>query len=296
MNRMTESKRQGVRAGKIARMVYSSESQVKHPIRLIQLMWQDLLDSRELAWRLIIRDIKAQYRQSFLGFVWAFIPPVITALMFVLAKSNGIVNIGETNLPYPAYVMFSTALWQTFAESVTLPIQQVNAAKTMLARIRFPREALILSAEGQVLFNFGIKVILIVAVFLWFRIPITWSILLAPVALIHLIILGAAIGTFLSPLGSLSSDVTKGLTFILSFWMLLTPVVYPTPKTGIFATIVSLNPVTPLLVTTRELASTGYISDPQGFWIASMIAVIGLLFSWFFYRLAMPFVIERISS
>jgi lipopolysaccharide transport system permease protein len=292
MNRMAE----GIRARKISRMVYSAESEVKHPIRLVQLMWQDLLNSRELAWRLLIRDIKAQYRQSFLGFIWAFIPPVITALMFVLVKNNGIVNIGETNLPYPAYVMFSTALWQTFAESVTLPIQQVSAAKTMLARIRFPREALILSAEGQVLFNFGIKVILIVAVFLWFRIPITWSIILAPVALIHLIILGTAIGTFLSPLGSLSSDVTKSLTFLLSFWMLLTPVVYPTPKTGIFATIVNLNPVTPLLVTTRELASTGHISDPQGFWIVSFIAVIGLIISWFIYRLAMPFVIERISS
>jgi lipopolysaccharide transport system permease protein len=296
MSRMTESKRQGIRAEKASRMVYSAESQVKHPIHLVQLMGQDLLNSRELAWRLLIRDIKAQYRQSFLGFLWAFIPPIITALGFMLAKNNGIVNIGETNLPYPAYVMISTALWQTFAESLTLPIQQVNAAKTMLARIRFPREALILSAEGQVLFNFAIKLILIVGVFVWFRIPVTWSLLVAPVALIHLIILGTAIGTFLAPLGSLSNDVTKSLTFLLSFWMLLTPVVYPIPEQGIFATIVRLNPVTPLLVTTRELASTGHVSDPQSFWIASIIAVIGLIFSWFIYRLAMPFVIERMSS
>ncbi len=294
MSRIAESQRRA--GGQSLKMVYSAESQVKHPVRLVQLMWADLLSSRELAWRLLVRDIKAQYRQSMLGFVWAFIPPIVTALGFMLAKSNGIVNIGETNFPYPAYVMFSTALWQTFSESVSLPIQQVNTSKTMLARIRFPREALILSAEGQVLFNFAIKLILIVGVFIWFRIPITWSVLIAPVALIHLIILGTAIGTFLAPLGSLSNDVTKSLTFILSFWMLLTPVVYPIPEQGLFATIVRLNPVTPLLVTTRELATVGQISDPSAFWIASILAYLGLILAWFIYRLAMPFVIERVSS
>ncbi|NEO61989.1 MAG: ABC transporter permease, partial [Moorea sp. SIO4G2] len=48
--------------------------------------------------------------------------------------------------------------------------------------------------------------------------------------------------------------------------------------------------------TTRELATTGVISDPLGFWVASGIAVVGLLLAWIFYRLSMPFVVERMSS
>ena len=56
------------------------------------------------------------------------------------------------------------------------------------------------------------------------------------------------------------------------------------------------NPVTPLLVTIRELATTGLLSEPVQFWVASLVALVGLLLSWLFYRLAMPFVIERISA
>ncbi len=38
---------------------------------MVRAMGQDLLASRELAWRLMVRDISAQYRQSLFGVVWA---------------------------------------------------------------------------------------------------------------------------------------------------------------------------------------------------------------------------------
>lgn len=83
---------------------------------------------------------------------------------------------------------------------------------------------------------------------------------------------------------------------ITGFWLFLTPVVYPVPGEGTFGFLVRLNPVTPLLVTIRELATTGVISDPAGFWIASLMTLVGLLLTWVAFRLAMPFVIERVSS
>lgn len=60
-------------------VVYTPESQLRRPRDLVQSMWQDLLASRELAWRLMVRDISAQYRQSFLGIFWAFLPPIAKA-------------------------------------------------------------------------------------------------------------------------------------------------------------------------------------------------------------------------
>jgi lipopolysaccharide transport system permease protein len=277
-------------------IVYTPESQLKHPIQLFTQMWRDLLACRELAWQLLIRNISAQYRQSFLGIFWAFAPPIVTAIGFTFANNAKIVNIGATDIPYPAYVMFSMALWQTFTEAINGPLQAVTSAKQMLSRINFPREALILAKLGEVFFNFGIKLILIVAIFLWFQIPITWNIILAPVALIHLVILGTFFGLLLAPLGALYNDISKSLTLIIGLWLFLTPVVFPIPQGGGLAKIVQLNPVTPLLVTTRELATTGVVSNPSAFWIASIFAIVGLLLAWVVYRLAMPFVVERMSS
>ncbi|MDJ0702386.1 MAG: hypothetical protein QNJ46_03820 [Leptolyngbyaceae cyanobacterium MO_188.B28] len=67
---------------------------------------------------------------------------------------------------------------------------------------------------------------------------------------------------------------------LIRIWWWLTPVVYPAPSgEGLFGFFVKLNPVTPLLVTTRELATTGVLSDPQGFWWASLVALVGLMFA-----------------
>jgi len=278
------------------RVVYTPESRIRHPIHLFREMGRDLLASRELAWRLLVRDISAQYRQSLFGVAWAFVPPVITAAGLVVARDVGAVNIAQTDIAYPAYVMFSMALWQTFSESLNGPIAALNQAKPMLAKINFPCEAIILSQLGQVFFNFGIKLFLIVGLFLWFQVPVGWTVVLAPVALIHLIVFGTFIGLFLAPAAALYGDVGKALPLVLTPWLLITPVIFPVPTSGIFAIIVRLNPVTPLLVTIRELAIGLPLSEQTGFWVASAIGWAGLLLAWVFYRLTMPFIIERMSS
>jgi lipopolysaccharide transport system permease protein len=277
-------------------IVHTPESLLRHPVQLFKQMWRDLLASRELAWRLMVRDLKAQYRQSFLGIAWAFLPPIFMAAGFTLANDAKVISVRATDIPYPAYVMFSTALWQTFVEALNGPVQGVTLAKPMLARVNFPREAIILAKLGEVFFNFAIKLILIVALFVWFGVPVSWTVILAPVALIHLIMLGTLIGMLLSPLGALYQDVSKGITMATGFWLFLTPVIYPVPSQGTFGLLVKLNPVTPLLVTTRELATTGVISEPFGFWVVSILTIVGLVLTWIAFRLAMPYAIERISS
>jgi lipopolysaccharide transport system permease protein len=272
------------------RVVYTPESSIRHPLQMAQAMGRDLLASRELAWRLLVRDISAQYRQSLFGVVWAFVPPLITAATLTFARNAGVVNIADTDIPYPAYVMFSMALWQTFTDALMGPIQAVGAAKPMLAKINFPREAIVLAKLGEVFFNFGIKLLLIVALFLWFRIPVPWTVVLAPVGF------GTALGLWLAPMAALYGDVARALPLIISPWLLLTPVVYPPPQSGVFGAIVQLNPVTPLLVTTRELATVGSVSHPVGFWLVSGLALVLLLLGWLLYRLAMPFIVERMSS
>lgn len=279
-----------------AETVYTARSELRQPGRLVAQMGRDLLASRGLAWRLMIRDISAQYRQSVFGIAWAFLPPIVMAAGFTLAGNAKVINIAATPLPYTAYVMFSMVLWQTFVEALNGPVTAVMNARQMLARVNFPREAIVLGKLGEVVFNFGIKLVLIIAIFVWYQMPVTPAALLAPVALLSLILLGTFFGLLLAPLGVLYHDVTQGLTVVTGLWLFLTPIVYPVPERGTFATIVKLNPVTSLLVTIRELATTGIVSDPKRFFIVTIVTILGLFVTWVIFRLAMPFAIERVSS
>ena len=87
-------------------------------------MINDIRPAHELAFRLFIRDLKSQYRQSFLGFIWVLVPPLLTAGLWVFLNNNKIINVAETKIPYPLFVMIGTILWQVFAESVNQPLHQ----------------------------------------------------------------------------------------------------------------------------------------------------------------------------
>jgi lipopolysaccharide transport system permease protein len=280
----------------LVEVVYTPESQLRHPKQFLHSMWQDLLASRELAWRLMVRDISAQYRQSFLGILWAFLPPIAMALVFVILNSRKLINMGETNIPYPAFAMFGTVLWQIFVDSLNAPLRTVTASKPMLAKINFPKEAIILSAIGQTLFNLGIKLLILIAVFVIFKLPLTWGVPLSLLAILVLVLLGTTFGLIITPIGILYLDISQGLVLVTGLWFFITPVVYPPPTSFPFSLLTILNPVSPILVGARDLATQGVLHDPIPFFVVTsiMLAVLGA--SWVVYRLAIPILVERMSA
>ena len=129
--------------------VYTPDSELLSFGKLLRSMWSDLLASRELAWRLMVRNISAQYRQSLLGYTWAILPPVVTTAIWVFLNSQKVFNVGDAGMPYPVFVLTGTVLWQTFTDALNSPLKVVTESKAMLAKINFPREALILTCLGS---------------------------------------------------------------------------------------------------------------------------------------------------
>jgi len=281
---------------KLPQINYTPDSQLRHPLRLLRSMWGDLTTSRELAWRIFVRNISAMYRQTMLGYVWVFLPPVFTTLTFVFLNSQKIFSVAKTDIPYPAYVMIGTLLWQGFVDAMNSPLRVVNQSKSFLAKINFPREALILAGVGEVLFNFSIRLVLLIAVFVFYKISLPPVVFLAPFGIISLMALGLMFGVLLVPLGVLYQDIEKGLPLITAMWMLLTPVVYPPPSSWPASLLSSINPVSPLLVTTREMLTNGSFSQMTGFIIVVSSTFVLLFVGWLLYRLALPHLIERISA
>ena len=280
---------------RIYETVYTPASRIRRPRQLMIEMLNDLWVSRALSWRLFTRDIRSQYRSSFLGTLWAIVPAAITAGGLAFASNAGVINVGETDIPYPAFVMLGTILWQTFLEAFKGPEKAIKASRSVLSRVKFPHEAIILAQLGQVLFNLLLKLALLVVLFVLFSVSVSWKILLAPFAFVSLILLGTGIGLLLVPINHLVQDISRAMEVILLVWFFLTPVVYPVPDQAIISTLVRLNPVTPLLVTARELMTTGIVSEPIEFVLVSLLASASLLFGWLVFRLSIPYLVERIS-
>jgi lipopolysaccharide transport system permease protein len=275
--------------------VLGPQPALAHPVAFLSTMFSDLIAGRELAWRLFVRNIKAAYRQTFLGWFWAFAPVLVTTATFVFLQQRKILSFESGTVPYPIYLFAGMILWQTFYEAVLAPIRQVSAAKSMLAKIHFPREALIVAGIYETLFNASLRLALwIPAAFFLGHNPFFPSLHFLP-AFVALVGLGIGVGVLLVPLAALYQDVEKGLPILLNLALFLTPVLYPLgnqPESLFFV----LNPITPLLDSARSalLDLPPALPVPAAFWTIAVL--LALFLGWILFRIALPHIISRMPA
>lgn len=216
--------------------------------------------------------------------------------MFSFLNSTGVLAVKSTAVPYPLYVMAGTVLWQAFADAVHGPIRLVIASREMLAKVSFPREALIIAATGEVLVYTTIRLLLVLGAMYLYGVPLPSTAVLAPAAILGLVGFGIVIGLLLAPVALLIHDVDRGLTMVLTVWFFLTPVVYPTPTIWPASVLATINPVSLLVVGARYLLIGG-VEVNWLFWGAANTVTFALLIiGWIAYRIAIPHVLARISA
>lgn len=271
--------------------IYSSQPALRAPRAFLRQVRADARVVYHIGGQLFVRNLKVQVRQSLLGYAWMLLPPLVAALVWIFLGRARIVNVQTQGVPYPVFVLAGVFLWQGFVEALNCPLQQLSTAKATLAKVRVPHEAFVAAGMGVVAFNTALRLLVLLGAMLWFRVPLTATLALVPLGLAALLGLGLALGWLVALLGLLYTDVANALGVGLNLWFLITPVVYALPVG--YARFLNINPVTPLLLTTRHWLLAGAAAPTPGFWVVSALTGMALFTNWLAYRLAQPHLIAR---
>ncbi len=276
--------------------VNGPDSLLLKPSQLWGEMRSEFATTKSLAWRLLWRDLQGQYRQTLLGYSWAILPALATTVIWVFLRAQNVIRIDVPEVPYALFVLTGILLWHTFHEALFRPLEMVKNCQTMLERVRFPRESLMLASAGYVLFFAMARLIVICgSVFLLGnRVPATLA--LAPLGLLALVAFGTALGILITPLALLIRDVEHGLRIVMQFMFFLTPVIYPVPDQFPASLMIYVNPVAPLLVVTRDWITLGPSMYTVEFARLSGVTLVGLMLAILWYRLSLPLVTERLRA
>ena len=277
-------------------VVYSAQSDIRHPRKLFADMLDDAYSGRALAWRLFLRNIRGMYRQTFLGLFWAFLPPIANTAIWIFLRQQGVFNTGEMAVDATLYILTGMVLWQAFSDGLQMPLNILSRNKNMLTKLRFSREALLLVGVGEIAFDLAIRTLLLVLAFAWFGVAPGVAWLAAIVAVAMMVVLSVSIGIILMPLGSLYQDVGRLLAMAMPFWMILTPIIYVPPTTFPGTLLLWINPASPFLILARDLLLMGESTAwmPAIVWL--LVTVPLAIFSLVVFRVSMPVLIERMNA
>jgi lipopolysaccharide transport system permease protein len=247
--------------------------------------------------QLIRINIQTEFKRSFIGLSWLFIVPLLSVLIWILLNGAGVIDPGDTEIPYPAYVLLSTSIWGFFSEMYKSTSNLINSNGRMMIMTAFPHEVLIIEKVVVHFIRFSIPFILNIGVLIFFGVPFTWTALLFPITLFPLLFMGAAIGLLVALLRIVAMDLSNLVDEGIRLLMFLTPVVYaPKLNLGWLAGIVEYNPMTYLIGFSRDVLTKGAFFEPERYFICVLISSVFLLISLRIFRATEVRVLERLIN
>jgi lipopolysaccharide transport system permease protein len=256
---------------------------------------RELWMTREVIWRLFLRDFTVQCRQKVLGYLWAFLGPLIGMASFLFLNYSGILNPGELTIPYPLYLFSGMTLWGFFTGVISVVSGGLLTHGDLVLRTSIPKIALALASMGNVVYVQLVNLVILMILVGVFGVSPSWWALTVPFMVLPLIALGVGIGLVFAVIGALARDVTVMSTTVLNLMMYLTPVVY-VPKFGnrYLQSVINYNPLTHLIEAPRSVFLRGIIEEPTAFAVSSLFGFAMLIVGIHAFYLTQDKVAERL--
>lgn len=258
-------------------------------------------DARRAVWRPLVelprqydlirtlarRELVVRYRASALGFLWAFMTPLVMLALytFVFGVILG-VRFGKSGTAgeYALYLFCGLLPWTAFAESLqtssTVVIQHANLVK----RVVFPLETLPAAQVSAAIVNQlagTLALILAIAIVQrQFHATMLWL----PVLLVPQIILTLGAAWFIASFGVFVRDTAQVIGLLLTVWMYLTPIIYPEQIVPAhFKRWLDLNPFTALVRNYRRIFLDGAAPDFYSLLYFTLFALVVFILGYYWF-------------
>jgi len=224
---------------------------------------KDVADQRDMLGLLVKRDLKARYKDSALGFLWALARPLMQlAIYFVvlgqfLGAARGIPD-------FAIFVFTGLTAMGLFQEIAVGGTGSIIANSALVKKVYVPREVFPLASAGSALFNFAVQlVVLIIATIAIGQPPLHIEILYAIPSLLVIVVYGVAFGIFFGAVNVYLRDIQYlvEVATMLLFWA--SPVVYSWQMVSELVTNQFL-----LELYTNNPLTLAIIGFQQAFWVA----------------------------
>lgn len=249
---------------------------------------------RVLIQSLVVRELKARYRGSVLGFLWSFINPLLQLLIYWFVFTYIMVARGEIGMsPYALFLFTGILPWTWFSSAVMESSVVLVTGGNLIKKILFPAEVLpiVVVLSNLVHFLLGLPILF---AFLVYYGKIQASLVFFPGVVLLQLLLTTGVCLFVSALAVHFRDVQNLIANFMMLWFFASPVIYSyltvSPNVQRF---LNYNPMTHILVGYHQTLFTGDMGHWP--WLVVMLPASVLTFLvgyYFFDRLRETFVEE----
>tara|TARA_Y100000590_G_scaffold457302_1_gene609655 strand:+ start:791 stop:1615 length:825 start_codon:yes stop_codon:yes gene_type:complete len=241
---------------------------------------------RDLILLFIRRDIVSQYKQTILGPIYFALTPIIGTLISMLIFGR-IAKLSTDGIPQFLFYMSGNLFWGYFATCLSAGKSVFESNVNLFSQVYFPRLSVPISQNISALYKISIQFIMFIFFYIYFiaagyEMDPSWGVVIVPLLLLQCSLLGLGTGILMSSFTTKYRDLNFIYRFITSFWMYVSPVVYPLsviPEKWRY--LASFNPMIGIIESARQIifgeSSLEFIFIINGLFTTLTLLLIGLI-------------------
>lgn len=219
---------------------------------------------RYMLWQMVINEIKGKFAGSFGGLLWHFAHPILILISYLFVfvyifklRVNSAAGAGASVI----YLMAGLFPWIIMSEGLSRGTVSITENANLVQKTPFPTEILPAKAVLAPILSFGTALLLLTIYKIIFSGAFS-IILILPVVLLLQIFFTLGIVFLSTAMAVFFRDIIQMVQVIISFWIYLTPILYPMSMLPEWARpFMYFNPAYPFMAIYQSLFVSG--SDIQ---------------------------------
>ena len=260
--------------------------------------FKDIYAYRELLAVLAWKNVIVRYKQAYLGLLWTVLKPILMVLMFSVVRS--FVGIDTGHIPYAVLTFGALLPWVYFQESASEGINSVVANAALVKKIYFPRVIFPLVSVLTKLVELAINFLILAGLMLYYQVIPSLHIAWVPIIILYTVCTSLCISMAGAAMNVYYRDVASALPVALSFFMYLSPIIYPlslVKKTLLIDqaagewsqalfTLYTFNPLVGIIDAFQKAMFYGEAPDFSIIWPGLLVVATALPLSYFIFKRA----------
>lgn len=254
---------------------------------------KSVVSQKRLLKDLVVRDLKARYVGSSMGFFWSVVFPILNLFVYMFVFKT-VLNMRWSDFSsdgeVPLIMLVGILIWVAFSETVSRTTNCLVENANLIQKVVFPSEVLPIYLTGSSLVNMTLGILVAIVGVVWFAYvsptTIDWaevrtnlepgepmprvmglsaSLVVLPLLYVLQGVFTIGLGYFLATLNLLLRDTYHLVGVFLTVWMFGTPIFYPSlmvERAG-FGWMLDLNPMYWLIESYREVLIYGAWPEPS---------------------------------
>jgi len=239
---------------------------------------KEILKRKDLLRYLVMSGLKADNRDSYLGYLWWLLDPLLNVLVYYFVV---VTILGRGGPDYPVFLVIGMVVWRWMNTTINSSAKSITRYSSIINQVYLPKAIFPMALTLTQMFNFMFGLVVIAIFLAIFGVIPTWLIVLLPLIIVVQMLFLLAVSLFLGYISVFIRDIDNVVKHTIRIFFYASPVIWESSRfPERYDWLIAINPIAIILNAYRDVLMYHQMPNFLQLLIVGLcsLVAIGLLF------------------